>query len=205
MDAAPEPTVFVVDDDKAVRDSLRWLIESVGLNVEIFANSREFLEGYKPARPGCIVLDVRMPGISGMELQEKLASLQVTVPIIFITGHGDVKMAVRAVKAGALDFIEKPFNDQELLDRVQRAIQLDAENRRAIEERSAIARRLERLTPREREVMELIIEGRLNKVIAARLGLSSKTVEAHRAKVMEKMQTKSVSVLVKMVLSSKRA
>ncbi len=193
-----EPTVFIVDDDLAVARSLRWLIESVQIKVETFASAQAFLDGYDAAKPGCLVLDVRMPGMSGIELQERLTAQRIRVPIIFITGHGDVQMAVRAVQAGAFDFIEKPFNDQDLLDRMQRAISFDAERRGRDSQRAQLSALVASLTPREREVMDLVVEGMSNKAVANTLGLSAKTVEVHRAKVMEKMNARSVSDLVKM-------
>jgi RNA polymerase sigma factor (sigma-70 family) len=193
-----EPTVFIVDDDQAVARSLRWLIESVQLKVETFASAQAFLDGYAAAKPGCLVLDVRMPGMSGIELQERLTVQRIRVPIIFITGHGDVQMAVRAVQAGAFDFIEKPFNDQDLLDRIQRAISFDSEQRARDSQRSRLSALFASLTTREREVMDLVVEGMSNKAVANTLGLSAKTVEVHRAKVMEKMNARSVSDLVKM-------
>jgi two-component system response regulator FixJ len=193
-----EPTVFIVDDDQAVARSLRWLIESVQLKVETFASAQAFLDGYAAAKPGCLVLDVRMPGMSGIELQERLTVQRIRIPIIFITGHGDVQMAVRAVQAGAFDFIEKPFNDQDLLDRIQRAIAVDSERRERDSQRAQLSTLFAGLTPREREVMDLVVEGMSNKAVANTLGLSAKTVEVHRAKVMEKMNARSVSDLVKM-------
>jgi two-component system response regulator FixJ len=193
-----EPTVFIVDDDQAVARSLRWLIESVRLKVETFASAQAFLDGYDAAKPGCLVLDVRMPGMSGIELQERLTAQRIRVPIIFITGHGDVQMAVRAVQAGAFDFIEKPFNDQDLLDRMQRAISFDSERRERDTQRAQLGALFTSLTPREREVMDLVVEGMSNKAVANTLGLSAKTVEVHRAKVMEKMNARSVSDLVRM-------
>ncbi len=193
-----EPTVFIVDDDLAVARSLRWLIESVQLKVETFASAQAFLDGYDAAKPGCLVLDVRMPGMSGIELQERLTAQRIRVPIIFITGHGDVQMAVRAVQAGAFDFIEKPFNDQDLLDRMQRAISFDAERRERDSLRDQLSALVASLTPREREVMDLVVAGMSNKAVANTLGLSAKTVEVHRAKVMEKMNARSVSDLVRM-------
>jgi two-component system, LuxR family, response regulator FixJ len=196
----PEPTVFIVDDDQAMRKSLHWLIESVGLSVETYPSAHRFLESYRPGRPGCLVLDMRMPGISGLELQEKLAQQQINLPVIIITGHGDVPMAVRAMKAGAVDFIEKPFNDQLLLDRIQHALEQDAEHRSTQAQREEVAARLTMLTPREREVMEMVVAGKPNKVVAAQLGVSAKTVEAHRARVMEKMQAKSLADLIRMVV-----
>ena len=193
-----EPTVFIVDDDQAVARSLRWLIESVQLKVETFASAQAFLDGYAAAKSGCLVLDVRMPGMSGIELQERLTVQRISVPIIFITGHGDVQMAVRAVQAGAFDFIEKPFNDQDLLDRIQRAISFDSEQRARDSQRARLSALFASLTTREREVMDLVVEGMSNKAVANTLGLSAKTVEVHRAKVMEKMNARSVSDLVKM-------
>jgi RNA polymerase sigma factor (sigma-70 family) len=198
-----EPTVFIVDDDQAVARSLRWLIESVQLKVETFASAQAFLDGYDAAKPGCLVLDVRMPGMSGIELQERLTAQRIRVPIIFITGHGDVQMAVRAVQAGAFDFIEKPFNDQDLLDRMQRAISFDSERRERDTQRAQLRALFASLTPREREVMDLVVEGMSNKAVANTLGLSAKTVEVHRAKVMEKMNARSVSDLVRMSMLNK--
>lgn len=191
-------TVFVVDDDPAIRESLRWLIESVGLNVKVFSTAQEFLEGYDPTTPGCLVLDIRMPGMSGLDLQNELATREIQVPIIIITGHAEVPVAVRALKAGAMDFIEKPFSDQLLLDRIRRAIEVDKQSRRVRSEQAEVATRLGQLTPREREVMDLVIAGKANKVIASELGLSPKTVEVHRAHVMKKMQVASLADLVRL-------
>jgi len=193
-----EPTVFIVDDDQAVARSLRWLIESVQLKVEVFPSAQAFLDGYSAAKLGCLVLDVRMPGMSGIELQERLTAQRIRVPIIFITGHGDVQVAVRAVQAGAFDFIEKPFNDQDLLDRIQRAIAFDAERRGRDAQFAQLSALFASLTPREREVLDLVVAGMSNKAVANTLGLSAKTVEVHRAKVMEKLQARSVADLVKM-------
>jgi len=192
----PEPTVFVVDDDPSVRRALRRLIESVELNVETFAAADEFLDGYDPARPGCLVLDVRMPGVSGLDLQETLASREVLLPVIFITGYGDVPTTVRAMKGGAVDFIEKPFNEQVLLDAIHRAIEQDARLRRERAERAEILSRVARLTPREREVLTRVVAGKMNKQIAAELGTSEKTIKVHRARVMSKMQAESLAELV---------
>jgi len=198
-----DATVFIVDDDQAVARSLRWLIETVRLKVETFPSAQAFLDGYDAAKPGCLVLDVRMPGMSGMELQERLAARRIhQVPIIFITGHGDVQMAVRAVQAGAFDFVEKPFNDQDLLDRIQRAIVFDAEQRAREGQRAQLRALFASLTPREREVLDLVAEGLSNKAIANALGLSAKTVEVHRAKVMQKMHARSLSDLVKMAMQN---
>ena len=196
-----EATVFVVDDDREVREALQLLFESVGLRVELFESGQAYLDGAVLSRPGCLVVDIRMPGMSGLELQARLAAERIHPPIIIITGHGDVPMAVRAVQAGAADFIEKPFNDQALLDSVHRAIERDAEQRGEASRLADIRDRFERLTPREREVLELVIAGKRNKVIAADLGVSQSTVEAHRAKVMEKMEAKSLSDLMRMMLA----
>ncbi len=197
-------TVFVVDDDPAVRQSLQWLIESVGLAVKTYETANEFLEQYNPNTQGCLVLDVRMPGLSGLDLQERLASKHIEIPTIVITGHADVPMAIRAIKAGALDFIEKPFNDQVLLERIGQALALGAKMRQSQNERAEIASRLESLTSREREVMQMVVDGKPNKIIADRLGVSQKTVEVHRASVMKKMQVESLAELVRLVLAQQR-
>ncbi|MBB6093440.1 FixJ family two-component response regulator [Povalibacter uvarum] len=194
------PTIFVVDDDSAVRDALKLLLRSVGQAVETFGSGQEFLDAYSEDRPGCLVLDIRMPGMSGLELQQKLNERHSILPIIFITGHGDVPMAVEAMQAGAVDFIQKPFRDQDLIDRINQALEKDSNNRAALGERNDIRRRLETLTPREREVLDLVVHGKANKVIAGDLKLSQRTVEIHRARVMEKMQASSLAHLVRMVL-----
>jgi two-component system, LuxR family, response regulator FixJ len=194
------PTVFIVDDDEAVRSSLRLLIKSVGLIPSALASAREFLEKYDPAQPGCLVLDVRMPDMSGLELQEQLNRQGAVIPVIFITGHGDVPMAVEAMQAGAFDFLQKPFRDQDLIDRIQRALEKDRSNRAVLNERSLIRERLETLTPREREVLEMVSSGKPNKIMAADLGVSQRTVEIHRARVMEKMGASSLAQLVRMVM-----
>ncbi len=196
------PTVFVVDDDQAVGRSLKALIESVNLRTAVFPTAQAFLERYVPDMPCCLVLDVRMPGMSGLQLQEELASRGVVIPIIFITGHGDVKMAVRALKAGAVDFLEKPFDDQELLDRIQHALRRDAEWRRNAEARASIQKRLDSLTPREKEITELLARGKSTKSIAAALSLSCKTVDFHRSRVMEKMRTRNSKELMGLLLAS---
>ncbi len=198
---AAETTVYVVDDDQAVRDSLRWLLESVGHRVRTLASAADFLETCGPDDPGCLILDIRMPGMSGLELQEALAARGIELPIIVITGHGDVAVAVQAMKGGALDFLEKPFNDQVLLDRVQSALTRDAQRRRERAERAALEARLAQLTPREREVLEQVVAGHPNKVVAHNLGISVKTVEIHRARAMEKMQAQSLPDLVAMCIS----
>jgi two-component system, LuxR family, response regulator FixJ len=193
-------TIFIVDDDTAVRDSLKMLLRSVGQAVETFGSGQEFIDAYSEDRPGCLVLDIRMPGMSGLELQQKLNEKHSILPIIFITGHGDVPMAVEAMQAGAVDFIQKPFRDQDLIDRINQALEKDSSNRAALGERNDIRRRLETLTPREREVLDLVVHGKANKVIAGDLKLSQRTVEIHRARVMEKMQASSLAHLVRMVL-----
>ena len=198
-----QATVFVVDDDQAMRNSLKWLIESVGLKVKTYASADEFINDYYPGRAGCLLLDVRMPGMSGLELQEQFVEQQIKIPIIIITGHGDVPMAVRAMKAGAVDFIEKPFNDELLLESIRNALIKDVDQRTVQSARADIATRLAHLTPQEHEVMEMVTSGRANKDIAKTLGVSSKTVEAHRARVMEKMQASSLAELVKMAIVAK--
>lgn len=200
--AIVEPTVFVVDDEQPVRDSLRWLLEPLKLNIETYASARDFLSAYDPARPGCLVLDVRMPRMSGLELQEELNARRIRLPVIMITGHGDVPIAVRSMKAGALDFIEKPFSEQVLLERIQHALAADASQRRELAEREAVRVRIAALTVREREVLERVVAGKSNKLIANELGVSTKTVEAHRAKVMEKLGTHSVVELTTRYITS---
>jgi FixJ family two-component response regulator len=196
------PTVFVVDDDQAMRNSLKWLIESVSMQVETYESANAFIQSYYPGRSGCLLLDVRMPGMSGLELQEYLRVNQIAIPVIIITGHGDVPMAVRAMKAGAVDFIEKPFNDELLLESIRRAMALDVKQRDMQSQRAEIATRLARLTPREHEVMVMVTSGKANKEIATSLGVSSKTVEAHRARVMEKMEADSLAELVRMAINA---
>lgn len=194
-------TVFIVDDDEAVRDSLSWLMQSVGLSTETFPSADAFLQGFGEDRPGCLLLDIRMPGISGLELQSLLRERGFRLPLVVISGHADVPMAVRALKAGAFDFIEKPFNDQLLLDTVQRAIEHDRQERESHARLDVWRRRLDTLTPREREVLQLVVGGASNKQISSELGVSMKTVEAHRARVMDKLQADSLSELVRMTLT----
>jgi FixJ family two-component response regulator len=192
--------VFIVDDDEAVRQSTAWLIESIGLNVNTYTSADEFLQNCNDNDTGCIIMDVRMPGISGLDAQEEMNRRKINLPLIFITGHGDVPMAVKALKRGAFDFIEKPFNDQHLIDAVQRALK---QNNESVELRNAnesINQRIASLTPRESEVMERVTQGKPNKLIAHELKVSIKTVEVHRARVMEKMQAGSVAELVKITL-----
>ena len=194
------PIVFVVDDDEGVRNSLRFLLKSVGLETRALASASEFLDAYQPAQPGCLVLDVRMPGMSGLELQQQLNLRGAVIPVIFITGHGDIPMAVEAMQQGAFDFLQKPFRDQDLIDRIQRALERDGRNRAALDEHARIRERLDSLTPREREVLALMTRGKPNKIMAAELGLSQRTVEIHRARVMEKSGAASLAQLVRMVL-----
>lgn len=196
----PVPTVFVVDDDEAMRSSLKWLIESTGMRVQTFDSADAFLTGYAPDWAGCLLLDVRMPGMSGIELQAYLARAEYRLPVIIITGHGDVAMAVKAMRAGALDFIEKPFHDEDLLRSIRRALEADTQARVLWLQHAEVLARLAELTPREHEVMDLVTAGRSNKDIATALGVSAKTVEAHRAKVMDKMQAGSLADLVRMAL-----
>jgi two-component system response regulator FixJ len=199
---ADNETVFVVDDDQAVRESLRWLLESVGHSVETYESASAFLADHDGSRNGCLVLDVRMPGMSGLELQESLNGLSSTLPILIITGHGDVPMAVQAMKAGAMEFIEKPFNDQILLDRIQACLTHAASQRRDQENRSDILQRIARLTPREKQVMEAVVAGKPNKIVADDLSISIKTVEIHRARAMDKMQAKSLAELVALCIEA---
>jgi len=195
-----DPTVFIVDDDDEVRSALALLMESIGMPVETFESAQAFLHQFNPLRSGCLVLDIRMKGMSGLDLQERLSKEAIHPPIIVITGHGDVPMAVRAVKAGAVDFIEKPFNDQFLLDSVHRAIEQDAQRRGKAMQLAEIENRLKQLTPREQEILNLVVSGKRNKTIAFDLDISQSTVEAHRSKVMEKMQARSLSDLMRMML-----
>lgn len=191
------PTVFLVDDDQAVRDAVGLLLRTTGLNVEAFANAADFLASDRVRRPGCLLLDVRMPGMSGLDLQKQLREQGHRIPIIFMTGHGDVPMATRAMKAGAFDFIEKPFQGQTLLARVREALERDARERRRQAQRNEAAARLARLSPREREVLERVAAGQYNKVIAAELGISLSTVEIHRKRVMDKLGADSLSDLIR--------
>ena len=196
--------VYVVDDDQAVRDSLRWLIESVGLNVTTFSNGQELLENFNEPDISCLVLDVRMPGISGLDLQQRLKNLNSKVPVIIVTGHADVPMAIQAMKAGAFDFIEKPYSDQLLLERIQCAIEQDDCFKQQQAVNNEINERIDTLTPREREVMGLVVGGHSNKGIAKELGVSIKTVEVHRGNLMSKMKAQSLSELVRLVMTSGR-
>jgi FixJ family two-component response regulator len=196
-----DPTVFVVDDDEALRRSLSYLIESVGLEVETFAGGEEFLAACDPDRPGVLVLDLRMPGIGGLDVQRELSRRRIELPIILLTGHAEVSTAVRSLKEGAFDFIEKPFSDQVLLDSIQAAIREDRSIRSQRLRHDDIAERVERLTQREREVMAHVVVGEANRVIAEHLGLSPKTVEVHRAHVMEKLEVHSLAELVRLAVA----
>ncbi len=196
-------TVFIVDDDEAVRDSTAWLIESIGIKVSTFISADEFFEKYDNEH-GCIIMDVRMPGMSGLEAQEEMQNRDILLPLIFITGHGDVPMAVRALQCGAFDFIEKPFNDQLLLDSVQRGLKQSNKIVTSFIHDQSIDKRIDALTPREKEVMKRVTDGKPNKVIAIELNVSIKTIEVHRARMMEKMAVGSVAELVKTVLQSKQ-
>jgi FixJ family two-component response regulator len=195
---AAEAMVFVVDDDVGTRESLKNLIRSVGLRVEAFASAQDFLRSTRPDVPGCLVLDVRLPGLSGLDLQKRMAEVELEIPIVFITGHGDIPMSVRAMKAGAVEFLTKPFRDQELLDAVQQALERDRNAREQRTEVQALHSRYRLLTPREREVMALVVTGLLNKQIAGELGTSEASVKVHRQHVMGKMQAGSLAALVRM-------
>lgn len=195
-----EITVFVVDDDQAVRDSLALLVQSVGLEVETFAGAQDFLDAYRPERRGCLITDIRMPGMSGLDLQERLSADRYHIPVIVLTGFGDVPAAVRALKGGAIDFVEKPFNPQALLDLVHQAIAQDGELRERAARDSDRAERMALLTRREQDVMALVVAGKANKVIAMDLKISERTVELHRGRIMKKMRVRSLAELVQIVL-----
>jgi two-component system, LuxR family, response regulator FixJ len=201
MDQSAGATVFIIDDDSDVRQLVQQLVESVGLKAESFSSADGFLAAYQPDRAGCLVTDVRLPGMSGLELQEALARRKVLLPIIVVTGHADVPLAVRAMRSQALDVLEKPFSKQVLLDRVQEAIRVDAERRRIQATTSQAAARAATLTRREREIMNLVVQGLANKQMAFQLELSEKTIETHRSRVMKKMDVDSVAELVRLALS----
>ena len=193
----PAPIVFIVDDDLSVRRSTERLIRSAGLNVQTFTSAREVLKHPRPEGPACLVLDVRMPGLSGMDLQRELTRAGINIPIIFITAHGDIPMTVRAMKAGAVEFLTKPFKSRALLDAIQAAIERDRAAHKERSETAELRERYEQLTPREREVMALVVAGRLNKQIAGELNATERTIKFHRAHIMQKMRTESVADLVR--------
>jgi FixJ family two-component response regulator len=197
-----DPIVYVVDDDEAIRDALRLLMKSANLRVQCCASAEEFLASYRPELPGCLVLDVRMPGMSGLELQHLLNDRHIGIPVVIMTGHGDVSMAVQAMKEGAVDFVEKPFKNDVLLERVKDGLKRDIEERAKNRQIAEAASRIASLTQREREVMDLLIQGKRNKTIASELGISNRTVEAHRAKIMEKMQAHSISDIMRLTYAA---
>ena len=192
--------VYVVEDDEAVRDSLEMMLVSMEYTVKTFPAANAFLDEYDESMAGCIVLDIRMPGMDGMELQKTLNTRHSILPIIFVTGHGDVPMAVEAMQQGAIDFIQKPYREQELLEKIKAALALDAEQRSSLIEKKEIQHKLDELTPREQEIMTMIVDGHANKVIAIDLDISQRTVEIHRSRVMHKMGTHSLAHLVRMIM-----
>jgi FixJ family two-component response regulator len=194
----PDSIVYVVDDDSSVREAIKSLIRSVGLRVETFGTAQEFLKSARPDAPGCVVLDVRLPGLSGLDLQRELAANGINLPVIFITGHGDIPMSVRAMKAGALEFLTKPFRDQDLLDAILQALERDLSARQQRSETAELRERFDSLTSREREVIGLVVSGLLNKQIAGELGTSEVTIKIHRSQVMKKMGAGSLAELVRM-------
>jgi FixJ family two-component response regulator len=196
------PRVYIVEDDEAVRESLQLMLESVGYTTRSFDNANDFLDQHHADLAGCLVLDIRMPGINGMELQRKLNERNSMLPIIFVTGHGDVPMAVEAMQQGAFDFVQKPYREQELLEKIERAFALDKTNRESLQQRQNIVARMQTLTPRELDVLRLMVEGKANKVIAIDLDISQRTVEIHRARVMEKLEANSLAHLVRMVMAT---
>jgi len=196
-----DPVVYIVDDSDSVRDALSLLMKSVGLKAACFSLAQEFLSGYKPAGPGCLVLDVRMPGMSGLELQQLVVAKKIPLPVIMITGHGDVSMAVRAMRTGAMNFFEKPFNDQALLDCIHESISQSKKMLGRTHRSREIISRLKKLSDREREVLDLIVSGRFSKAIGAHLGISSKTVDVHRKNILDKMQVKTPVEVVRLLMS----
>jgi FixJ family two-component response regulator len=201
----PDPIVFVIDDELLIREGIQSLIKSQGLRVETFASARDFMLAKRPDAPACLVLDVRMPGLSGLDLQRKLSDANIQIPIIFITGHGDIPMSVRAMKEGALEFLTKPVRGQDLLDAIQKAVARDRGLRKERAEMMEIRTRFDSLTPREREVLNLVVAGLLNKQIADELGISELTIKTHRAHLMQKTQAESLAHLVRMAEKLKTA
>jgi FixJ family two-component response regulator len=194
----PQSLVFVIDDDASTRETLSSLIRSVGLQVQLFASAQDFMKTKRPDAPSCLVLDIRLPGINGLDFQQKLAHLNIGMPIIFITGHGDIQMSVRAMKAGAIEFLTKPFRDQDLLDAIHAGLEKDRERRRRDAEIAELQTRFASLTPRERQVLPLVVSGRLNKQIAAEIGISEAATKVHRSQLMRKMRADSLPELVRM-------
>jgi FixJ family two-component response regulator len=194
----PQSLVFVIDDDASTRETLSSLIRSVGLQVQLFASAQDFMKSKRPDAPSCLVLDIRLPGINGLDFQQKLAHLNIGMPIIFITGHGDIQMSVRAMKAGAIEFLTKPFRDQDLLDAIHAGLEKDRERRRRDAEIAELQTRFASLTPRERQVLPLVVSGRLNKQIAAEIGISEAATKVHRSQLMRKMRADSLPELVRM-------
>lgn len=200
-----KPAIHIVDDDEAMRDSMAWLLDAERFALHTYASAEEFLARFEPAAPACAILDIRMSGMSGIELHEHLTRQGVTTPVIFVTGHGDVPMAVEAIKRGAFDFVEKPFNEHKLLAIIERAIEHDSKASSVAALQSLVVARMASLSPREREVLDLVIAGKMNKTIADAMRISIKTVEAHRARVMEKMHARSLAELVQQVLQVRDA
>jgi two-component system response regulator TtrR len=199
------PIVYIVDDDPGFRDSLRSLLESDGIAAQTYPDAGEFLERYVPGEPGCLLLDVRMPGMSGLQLQEELQRRHIAIPVVFITAHGDVAMAVAAVRRGALDFIEKPFDDEALIGVIREALQKDKETRKETERRTTLDERFSSLSTRELEVLDRVVKGKRNRIIAEELGITEKTVEFHRKRIMGKLQAKNVVELVNLVVQHRLA
>jgi FixJ family two-component response regulator len=203
VSSSPQPTVYIVDDDEGMRESLRWLVQSLGVPVKTFGSAEVFLGGYDVQIPGCLVVDVRMPGMSGLDLQRELRRRGDQIPVIVLTGHGNVPTAVEALKHGATEFLEKPVDGQDLLEAIQRSLALDAQRRAERHEHGVVGKRMKRLSRREHEVLGLVVDGLSSKQIAARLSVSGRTVEAHRAKIMKKLEVESVAQLVRTAVSAR--